>query len=240
MNLELWTCDERNTWQQWTIPASENGQIQWATHPTKCVDVSEGGTATHTNIWMYDCQAGNGNQLWTVPDVKGGTDLVVTTIGTHAGAANDGAESAMRNGYGSVTVRGGTSSNFKFSFVKTGTSTPRVLEEFHITFVDIEKGSTGAEFVNARGYKGYVTDPDTSLTASSLASGGTKFTGTASVPPPTSPGLASDAQRKSSVMFFFKGVSEFEATFGYEGGPATEVAQMFFTGDSVLSDQCGE
>jgi len=177
-----------------------------------------------------------------MPKVSDATDLVVTTVNAYTSPSNTEVAANMKNGFGSLRLQWGTSTDFKFKFVESGTSTPRTLEEFHLAFFDLDKTTSGAEFVSGEGYKGYVTDTDTTLAASTLASGRTKFSGTALVPNPTAPGTASDAQRKASVMFFFKEASEFQATFGFEGaGPftASQNAQLFFAGNSVLVDRCG-
>ena len=174
-------------------------------------------------------------------NVIDGTDLVVTTLNAYEGLSNTEVETNMNNGFGSLKLRKGTSTDFKFQFVETGTLTPRTLEEFHLAFFDIDKETTGTEFVSSQGYKGYITDIDTSLSASTLPSGRTKFSGTLSNTNPTSAAEASDTVRKASVMFFFENTSEFEATFGFEENrphSAAENCALFFSGVSVLVDRC--
>lgn len=250
-NLELWECDEANPDQQFIIPASGNGLIKWATHPNRCIKIKGGetfkfakgaGGANRKSLYLWDCAEGDATQQFIMPKVSDATDLVVTTVNAYTSPSNTEVAANMKNGFGSLRLQWGTSTDFKFRFVESGTSTPRTLEEFHLAFFDLDKTNSGAEFVSGEGYKGYVTDTDTTLAASTLASGRTKFSGTASVPNPTAPGTASDAQRKASVMFFFKETSEFQATFGFEGaGPftASQYAQLFFAGNSVLVDRCG-
>lgn len=242
-NLEMWDCDETNPNQQFTIPATGSGLIQWATHPNKCVDVDGGKVGNRINIQMWDCGANNANQQWTLPAVSDATDLVVTSLNTYTNpAGNADVATSMANGFGSLTVRWGTSTDFQFKFVESGTSTPRVIEEIHMAFFDLDKSGDGAEFVQGNGYKGYITDVDSTLSGSTLPDGRTKFTGTASVPNPTAPGTATAEQRKASVMFFFENVSEFVTTFGFEGpGPYNDPGQnalLLFSGTSVLNDRC--
>ena len=62
--------------------------------------------------------------------------------------------------------------------------------------------------------------------------------GTETVEDPTAPGTASSAQRKASVMFFLKDVSEFGVTFGQEGGTSSGTSKLLFSGSSVLVDRC--
>jgi len=242
-NLEMWDCDKTDPNQQFTIPTSESGPIKWATHPDKCVDVDGGKTGNRVNIQMQDCIANDPKQQWTLPMVSDATDLVITNLNAYTNPiGNADVVTNMANGFGSLVVRWGTSTDFQFKFVESGTSNAQVLEEFHMAFFDVDKSGSGAEFVQGNGYKGYITDVDTTLSAITLPDGRTKFTGTASVPNPTAPGTATAAQRKASVMFFFKDVSEFGATFGFEGpGPYNDPGQnalLLFSGSSVLSDRC--
>jgi len=171
------------------------------------------------------------------------TDLVVTAVTPLDGKPNTGAVNNMKNGFGSLIVRWGTTTDFQFQFVQSGTATPVVIEEYHMAFFDMDKSGDGAEVLSGQGYKGYVTDADTSLAASILGGGRTEFTGTQSVPNPTSPGVATEAQRKASVMFFFKNSSSFIVNFGYRGSQGTytkdgEFALLLFSGSSVLVDRC--
>lgn len=177
-------------------------------------------------------------------NVYPGVDLVITSLTAYEplqGNGNAGMPDFMANGFGGLVVRWGTTTDFKFQFVDTGTSTPHVLDEVHMAFFDLDSADAGAEIVQGKGYNGYVTDLDTSLTAS-LSDGRTKFAGTQSVPNPTSPGVATDAQRKASVMFFFKQKSEFEIKFGFEPlGTFTAAGQqalLLFSGSSVLTSRC--
>lgn len=248
-NLYLWDCDENNPNQQFILPASGTGHIKWATHPNKCVNVA-GGTADTSpsppgriNLNMYDCMSSN-NLEFTLPLVSESTDLVVTSLNAYDGGdGNPGVAAQMANGFGSFAVRWGTDTNFQFQFVESGTSTPRVLSEVHMAFFDMDGQAAWQEYVSGEGYKGYITDVATTLSASTLASGRTQFEGTVSVENPTSPGVASEAQRKASVMFFFKDTSTFKITFGHKGNKAPytrpgEFATLFFSGSSVLVDRC--
>lgn len=252
-NLEMWDCDEANPDQQFSIVTTGSGigPIKWATHPDKCLNVKngdafafkkDGGSANRVDIQLSDCIDNDANQEFTLPKVKDATDLVIKSLNQYTSPGNADVSSNMEKGFGSLTVKWGTSTEFQFQFVESGTSTPRVLEEFHMAMFDLDKAGDGAEFVAGKGYKGYVTDAETSLSASTLPDGRTKFTGTASVPNPTEPGQASDAQRKASVMFFVKNSSELIVTFGFEG-PGTydqpgQNALLLFSGSSVLVDRC--
>ena len=118
------------------------------------------------------------------------------------------------------------------------------MEEVHLAFFDLDGGDSGAEVLSGQGYKGYITDAETTLAADTLPSGRTQFKGTESVPNPDSPGVASEAQRKASVMFFVKDSSSMTINFGYEGNnppytKAGENALLLFSGSSVLVDRCG-
>jgi len=196
------------------------------------------------NINIYKC-TDTPDQQWTLPQVSESTDLVVTTLNAYdGGAGNNNVAANMANGFGSLIVRWGTATNIQFQFVESGTSTPRVLPEVHMAFFDLDGQAAWQEYISGEGYKGYITDVATTLSASTLSTGRTQFEGTVSVENPTSPGVASDAQRKASVMFFFKETSTFTVTLGHKGNAAPytkpgEYAQFFFSGSSVLVDRCG-
>jgi hypothetical protein len=255
-NLQMWDCDPAKPEQQFTTPASGSGLIQWAAHPELCVDVqggdqgaNQGGAGNRINIQIHTCDAANKNQQWTLPLVSDATDLVITALNpyqSNGGTPNTDVASNMANGFGSLQVRWGTSTDFKFEFVQSGTATPRVLEEVHLAFFDLDgntaDGSEG-EFLSGKGYKGYITDADTSLVASTLPGGGTEFAGSKSVANPSSPGVATDAQRKASVMFFMKDTSSLQVNFGWRGPNAEytgagQNALLMFSGSSVLVDRC--
>jgi hypothetical protein len=237
-------------------------------------------------------------------------------------AGNPDLKKDMANGFGSLALRRGTSTDFQFKFVVSGTSTPRVLGELHMAFYDLDKqgsvkltsgrcpadrqyskaecleaakaagadyskasldggadgglngrpqgctlngnnvewwgasdnslcgnlgfhcickGPDAAEFVSSTGYKGYVVDASTSLTASPSTDGRTKFSGSVPVPNPTSSASITDAQRKASVMFYYRNVSEFVVTFGSEPTgtfPDNAIASVMFSTDTDLEDRC--
>jgi hypothetical protein len=232
----------------------------------------------------------------------------------------------MANGFGSLVIRRGTSTDFQFKFVVCGTSTPRVLEELHMAFYDLDKegsvkltsgqcpadrqyskaecleaaksagandyilysktsldggadgglngrpqgctlngnniewwgasdnapcgnlgfncickGADGAEFVSSTGYEGYVVDGSTSLSASRSPDGHTRFSGSVAVPNPTSSTSVTDSQRKASVMFYYKNVSEFIVTFGSEPVgtfPDNAISSLMFSSDTDLEKRC--
>jgi len=176
-------------------------------------------------------------------NVGPGIDLVVTAISPYSAPMSGGnAGISTANGFGGLVVRWGTKTDFKFQFVDAGTSTPHTLSEVHMAFFDLDGGmAAGSEVLSGKGYKGYVTDLDTTLLVS-REGGQTKFTGTSGVPNPTTPGVATDAQRKATIMFFYENVSEFEINFGFEPlgsfSGAGQQALMLFSGSSVLMDRC--
>jgi len=134
------------------------------------------------------------------------------------------------------------STEFKFSFMSPGTNTPLVVSEVHMALFDLDtEGYTGStEFGSSKGYKGYVTDVTPTIVASRGEDGGTKFTAAvANIPNPTTPNSLTTQQRRNSMMYFYKGVSSFEITWGMEGPAATKPRALFFAFESSLNDRCG-
>jgi len=249
-NVYLYPCDASNPNQQWILPAGGEGEIKWATYPDRCMNV-HGGTADTSpsppgriNIDVYKCN-GNADQQFVLPLVSESTDLVLTTLNTYDGGDGNGNVPAqMENGFGALKIRWGTATDVQFQFVESGTSTPRVISEAHMAFFDLDGQAAWQEYLSGEGYKGYITDIAPTLSANMLSSGRTQFEGTVSVANPTEPGVATDAQRKASVMFFFKDTSTFTVTFGHKGNAAPytspgQFATFFFSGSSVLVDRCG-
>lgn len=126
---------------------------------------------------------------------------------------------------------------FKFSFVSPGTSTPVTMPEIHLAVFDLDgtPSGTDSEFVSSKGYKGYVTDPNPSSVALKLPNGRTEFKGMTSGSDPVSPKNLTDAQKKSSVMFFYANVSSFELSFGSNSGYQRD---LLFAFESGLNERC--
>jgi len=126
------------------------------------------------------------------------------------------------------------------SFVKPGSTTAVVLPEVFFAVFDVD-GSPGLsryQTLSGKGYAGYVTDVNTELEASKTADGRTQFTATqVNVLNPTDPMTASDKQRQSMVMYFYKDVSSFEINLGVLG--AGSGRNFNFAGKCALMDRCG-
>jgi hypothetical protein len=113
-------------------------------------------------------------------------------------------------------------------------------EVLHFAIFDLDGKDGGVEFASSKGYLGYVTDVSPSVAASRLPSGGTQFYSAResnNIPNPSNPETLAYVQRRSSVMYFYTGVSEFVNTFGIEG--CKYGRNLFFSGTSALNDRCG-
>lgn len=161
-------------------------------------------------------------------------DIVITNLDAYArGTSNN----EITGDFGKILVGSGTTT-FKFSFVAPGTNTPVVMPEIHMAVFDLDGHPSGAdtEAVSSKGYVGYVTDPNPNSVASRLPDGRTEFKGITSGSDPSSANLLTDAQRKSSIMFFYSEVSSFELSFGsnsaYQRG-------LLFAFESGLNERCG-
>jgi len=185
-------------------------------------------------------------------------DLVVTAVNQYESKL--GLNNGIKGGFGIIGMLpagGGSllppavraeaatfsgSTDFKFSFMSPGTNTPVVVSEVHMAIFDLDvEGFTGStEFASSKGYRGYVTDFDPLVVASRLADGRTKFGASqAAIPNPTDPNALTSAQRRNSVMYFYKGKSSFDMTFGMEGAVASAPRNLFFSFESSLNDRCG-
>lgn len=126
------------------------------------------------------------------------------------------------------------------SFVRPGSTTAVVLPEVFFAVFDVD-GNTGLknyQVLSGKGYAGYVTDVNTDLVASKTDDGRTQFTATqVDVPNPTDPMTATDKQRQSMVMYFYKNVSSFDVNLGVLG--AGGARNFNFAGKCALMDRCG-
>lgn len=185
-------------------------------------------------------------------------DLVITALSQYESKLTNA--NGIKEGFGMInmlpkggggfvppTVRAAAASfsgstDFKFSFMSPGTNTPVVVSEVHMAIFDLDiEGYTGStEFGSSKGYRGYVTDIDPLVVASRLDDGRTKFTASqANIPNPTDPNALTTDQRRNSVMYFYKGKSSFEMTWGMEGAAASAPRNLFFAFESSLNDRCG-
>ncbi|KAJ6463477.1 ricin B lectin domain-containing protein [Mycena sanguinolenta] len=68
--LQIWTCVEGSTNQQFRIGSSEGrSTIEWA-GSGKCVDLTNGNSTMGTPIQLWDCDGVNTNQLWQIDTVQ--------------------------------------------------------------------------------------------------------------------------------------------------------------------------
>jgi len=176
-------------------------------------------------------------------------DLVVTTLNAYQAAMKNGKNAnGIRGKFGQINVKQPQNgynglTDFRFRFMQPGTDTPVVVPEFHMGIFDLDGTPSGYETAASKGYKGYVTDIAPTLEVSRLPDGRTKFTAqpnkAGEVPNPTDPMTLTPRQRATSVMFFYKDVSSFDLTFGFEfGRPNTGGRNLFFAGESALEDRC--
>jgi hypothetical protein len=170
-------------------------------------------------------------------------DLVITAMTSYtAGNVN---KNGKDGGFGLITMKCDTETDFLFSFVDPGTSAPVVQEEVHMATYDLDGGGAqggGLEHVSSMGYTGYVTDPNPNLLATLYDDGHTELRtqfqsiGTSHANPSDPDTLTAD-QRRNAVMFFYKNVSSFTVNFGITGGDSGRT--LFFSFLCALNDRCG-
>lgn len=182
------------------------------------------GTVTHNNLGGVGPDSGVAELRYSLAGTtEDGVafDLVVTALNAYKG---NGIRNGIHEKFGRISLdcsaTGGTTTEFRFSFVQPGTNTPVTLSEVHMAIFDLDgKDPHGVEVAASKGYKGYVTDANPSVVASRLADGRTKFSSSQAVnnvPNPTDPEAVTTEQRQSSIMYFYADVSAFEVTFGIE------------------------
>ena len=168
-------------------------------------------------------------------------DIVITTLDQYKrGSANN----ELTGDFGKILVSGKTASfsgttTFKFSFVAPGTSNPVTMPQIHMAVFDLDgtPAGTDTESVSSKGYSGYVTDPNPNSVASRLPDGRTEFKGTIGGSDPTAANDLTDAQKKSSIMFFYVNVTSFELSFGSNGEGGHR--GLLFAFESGLNERCG-
>lgn len=63
-NIQLYDCNGTNA-QNWTYDGYTRSFRSWV-NSSKCIDISNGGTADGTNIQLWDCQLSNHNQQFII------------------------------------------------------------------------------------------------------------------------------------------------------------------------------
>lgn len=161
-------------------------------------------------------------------------DIVITTVDAYS----PGAPNSKRGDFGKIIISGRSSTTFKFSFVEPGSNSPVKVPEIHMAVFDLDRWNRwSVETTSSKGYTGYVTDPHPDLVASKLPDGRTEFTGTKSGSDPTTAMTLTDAQKKSSIMFFYTDVTSFELNFAKKGSGDSG---LLFAFGSSLQERCGD
>jgi len=154
-----------------------------------------------------------------------------------------GFENFMWIGLQTGRLCSGSLCKFTFKFVHAGTDTPFVLPEVHITVFDIDgKPGTDEELVSSKGYTDYVTDANPNIDERTMPNGFPGFSGTGNpreADNPTDPVNLTPLQRSNSVMYIYKGVSEFPMYFAIKNGDFAGGRFLMFAGRSSLEDVCG-
>jgi hypothetical protein len=198
-------------------------------------------TLTHNNLDGQGPGSGAAEMLVSGTPGAGTTstgqpfDIKITTLAAYTrGTSNN----ELTGDFGKILVGPGTSSSFKFSFVQPGTNTPVTMPEIHMAVFDLDGRPNGkfTEATSSKGYAGYVTDPNPNMVAAKTPDGRTEFKGTASGSDPSTATALTEAQKKSSLMFFYKNVSSFELHFGTT---ATWQCGLLFSFASGLEERCG-
>lgn len=204
-----------------------------------------GSTIVHNNIGGVGPSTSDPEEL----RISGGRtalgqpfDLVITAVGTYT--AHNPSATGIIGGFAKINIKCSTNTTFKFSFVTPGTNTPLQVSEVHMAMFDLDGAVgpfSGIESASSSGYSGYVTDANPAVSASLDNSTGVTRTqfqapGSGDITNPSDPKTLTDLQRRNSIMFFYKEISEFEVDFIVDGGDKGR--NLFFAFESALDDRC--
>jgi len=162
-------------------------------------------------------------------EVFPGVDLVVMAADAYVGSR---ALNGIENGLGAISLKGSSSTSFKFRFYKTGTEDAVSVDELYLSFSDLDKSAdlteqvemvTGAEYVfhdqgcNVRWTRRNATHPAI-FTGTSLSNSGMPL-----------------KDVKSTISWRFKYVTEVELKLIASEGNSEEARVFYFTGTTKLT-----
>jgi hypothetical protein len=156
----------------------------------------------------------------------------------------------IHNEFGQISLAKGRATEFKFTFMRTGTTAAVDIDEILFTIFDLDGSQEEHQAVTASDFSGYVVEVGSRLKISNEGGGEFRFVGepivgqAGNVDFPTTPMDLNDLQRKVTLMLIYKERSSFELTFSVlpPGDPEpnpTEGRNFLFSGKSALINHCG-
>jgi len=163
--------------------------------------------------------------------VFNGVDMVVTALDEYK--SRDGHKNGKKQGFGVINMEGGTSTTFKFQFVKEKTSEPVSVKKLYFTMANVDGGSLKQEVTMLTSFDNVFLDPACSVhwhrrngTQPSSFIGKAAGRGGAA-------GLKEE--RANSLTWSFLSTSEIVMKLGTPGGSAVDGRSFYFSGLSSLT-----
>jgi len=232
------------------IPPTDLGSPEIVAELALCETSLMFDTVSHSNLGG-DGPDGGAEEL-VFADVAANVNLVVTATSPYTPNMLNPTGGVLRNGahqgFGIINMASGSSVDLTLSLVDSRDGSPRVLDDFVVTFFDSDHGMghESRESLTVRGMTSFVVDPDTSLTIDdsgasdvALSNGAGVATFTSSLrgskeDNPVAPLSLSILQARRSVAVLLQGKSQFEITLSETGYVNPQGRNIFFAGASNL------
>jgi len=232
------------------IPPTNLGSPDIVAELALCETSLQFNTVTHSNLGGNGPDGGSEDLIFA--DVAVNTNLVVTATSPYTPNMLNPTGGVLRNGahlgFGVINMASGSTVDLTLSLVDSRDGSPKVLDDFVITFFDSDHGMghESRESITVRGMSSFVVDPDTSLTIvddgasdAALSDGAGIATFTSSLrgskeDNPVSPLSLSVLQARRSLAVLLQGKSQFEITLSEEGYVNPQGRNIFFAGASNL------
>lgn len=164
-------------------------------------------------------------------------DLIVTNL-THYRAANV-ANNGLNGQFAQVNILGGSNAQLRFTFVKSGSDTPYVMDWNYISIFDLDHGKKKESYRETMEVKGFVTHYLTETSELEVIQHGNKWytygstTAGTGKDNPSNPMNMTQQQMDRSVTLLFHQTSSFDAKFA-SAKPKKEGRNFLFSGKSAM------
>lgn len=179
-----------------------------------------------------------GTMRFAEVDPDDSIDLVITTLSDYL-PRNPSNNGSFSTNDARINMPRDSFTNFRFSFVQTGTTNPVVSNEAEIGFYDIDGQSrdNSRERIILYSTGQYTVSETSQLVFEQVNGGRIQFTSPATAinNPANSSSLAA-TEENYSIKFTFNNVSEFDIGYEIVGGNSALNRNFFFTGDVVFDD----
>mmetsp|Transcript_36230 Transcript_36230/g.84994 ORF Transcript_36230/g.84994 Transcript_36230/m.84994 type:complete len:521 (-) Transcript_36230:130-1692(-) len=162
-----------------------------------------------------------------------GVDMVVTPLDKYT--PHEGHPSGSKHGYGVISMQGGTSTTFKFQFVKSGTSEPVAVKKLYFTMDNLDKQrSLRQEVSMLTSFNNVFLDPHSSIQWH-RRNGTEPSSFIAQAPEQAHQAGSLKEERSSSLTWAFVSTSEIVMKLATPGGRSVDGRNFYFSGLSSLT-----